>query len=257
MKRKNIYEIFILINFFLTILFMVMHNMLGFITSGIVFLCISRIKSINSTNNYINKMKEKYNNYKIGSFNIKLKNMEINFGNFIITLTGLSLILCYVYYLLSKYAIISQAIVFGLLIPLNISLFSILVGVHFIIIGIRKQTHLKNYTIKVLAECIKVDESVYNTEIDNFNFRESFYIVTYKYSYDNEDYVVSANEPRYYKHIPVQGGSYYIYINKNDFADFTDNLNDYKNDIIFGFLFLLISIFMIMILLYIFIIGNR
>ena len=230
---------------------MIMHNAIGFITSGIVFLCVARTKSINSTDNYINKMKKEYNDFKVGSFNNKLKNIEINFTNFIFTLTGVSLILCYIYYLLLKYGLVSPRIAFGLLIPFNILLFLILTGLHWIILGIKKKNNLKNYTIKILAQCINVDESIYNTEIDNFNFRDSFYIVTYKYIYNNKDYVVSTGKTRYYKSVPIQGGSYYVYINKNDPADFTDNLNDYKNEFIFGVLLLLISVFITMIFIYI------
>lgn len=254
MKKHNIFSILILVNFLLTIIFMLLQNLFCLVTFGLAILCTLGVNEINSDKNYINKLKKEYGSFQVGNIQIKLLKIKNVFSNIIFITSGISLILGYIYYLLIKYKILSMEITFGLLIPFNIIIFPIIIGIHFLLLGVIKQNNIKKYNTKVFAECIKVDESIeYMDHGNGFDSRIEQYIVVFKYNYNNKEYIVSNIEPLYYKNIPIQGRGYYIYIDKDNPEDFVDNLNDFKNNFIDGIIMLLISLILIITIIYIWI----
>lgn len=236
--------------FFLLLCFILvcMKNILFLLPFGLLFIIagFNKIKTFNNIENAIAYEKRKYENYKIGIFQKKILLLEEKIRNILFVSVGFSLCLWYIFYLIIKYIPSTDEFILGFVLPLNILIFPLFLGVFYLAYALILRKHKIKYNTRVLAQCINVEESSYTDQTENFSQRIVEYITTYKFNYNDNEYTVSTILPHSYLYVPKLGSSYELFINKNDPSDFLcSNDNEEKKHFILSIVFLVLSLFML------------
>lgn len=225
MKKKNIFEFLFLLCFILNFVLLIMKKLLFLMTFGLLFIMSTRFKNSFDIEQYYRK---KHGNYKVGNFQKKIYILQGKEVNIVFLVVGFSMCIWYIFILLIKEKLVSYKFMLGVVLPLNVLLPILFMDIYHLILLFKFRRHRLKYNIKVLAQCINVEESICYPE--NSSTVSYSYIVTYQFYYNNNIYTVSNLYPKSYLNVPLLGNNYEIMINKDDPGDFLDdNVEEKKN----------------------------